>query len=224
MAYKEDLNIGKITLISLVSVLTTVALVLFLQVLFYGYKERQLASPRYTQVPAQMAKYVADQQGKLASYAVVDRERQVVAIPVDRAMKLVVEELDTDPQAHVTGVPDPEDVVAPAAADSVPAEGDAETPDEAPQASEEPGPQDDAAPQRADDEMPDAGETVDAGGEPTEAVTPPAGGESPDAPPEAAPERATAEPTDDTSEGDATESVDAAGADKRAEENGDEEP
>lgn len=113
MAYKEDLDIGKITLIGLVSVLLLVAIVLFLQVLYYGFKQDQLASPRYTQVPAEMAKYVADQQGRLASYEVVDRERSVVTMPIERAMQLVVADLAADPQAHVTGVPDPEDAVEP---------------------------------------------------------------------------------------------------------------
>ncbi len=223
MAYKEDLDIGKITLISLVSVLTTVAIVLFLQVLFYGYRQRQLASPRYTQVPAQMAKYVADQQGKLASYAVVDRQRQVVAIPIDRAMTLVVDELSADPQAHVTGVLDPEDAAESAAANAAPGEGDAETPDEAPQPTGEPSSQDDAAPRSADDETPGSDEKADTGGEPTEAVAPPAGGDSAPASPGAAPDDAPSEPTGDIPAGSAKESADGAGADKRAEENGDEE-
>ena len=36
MAYREDLDMGKITLISVVSVLLTIALLLFLQVLQEG--------------------------------------------------------------------------------------------------------------------------------------------------------------------------------------------
>ena len=127
MAYKEDLDIGKIALISLVSVLLTVAIVLFLQVLFYGFKQRQLASPRYSQVPAEMTKYVADQRGKLASYEVVDRERKVVTMPIDRAMEMVVVELEADAKAHVTGVLDPADVVQPPP-DQTPPDGPKKTP------------------------------------------------------------------------------------------------
>ena len=114
MAYREDLDMGKITLISLVSLLVTVALLLFLQVLFYGFEQRQLVSPKYNQPNADMTKYVADQQGQLVSIRVVDRQRQVSTIPIQTAMELVVAELRSDPTAAVTGVSDPEQPTVPA--------------------------------------------------------------------------------------------------------------
>jgi hypothetical protein len=107
MAYREDLDMGKITLISAVSVLVTVALLLFLQVLYYGFLRRQLASSKYNQPDAEMVNYVADQQGQLMSIRVVDRERQIATIPIDTAMELVVTQLKTDPAAGVTGPDDP---------------------------------------------------------------------------------------------------------------------
>ncbi len=108
MAYREDLDMGKITLISLVSVLVMVALLLFLQVLYFGFHRRQMASAKYNQPDADMTKYVTDQQGQLMSIRVVDRGRQVATIPVDTAMELVVAQLKTDPAANVTGVPAPD--------------------------------------------------------------------------------------------------------------------
>jgi hypothetical protein len=108
MAYREDLDMGKITLISLVSVLVMIALLLFLQVLYFGFHRRQLASAKYNQPDADLTKYVTDQQGQLMSIRVVDRERQVATIPVDTAMELVVAQLKSDPAANVTGVPDPD--------------------------------------------------------------------------------------------------------------------
>ncbi len=108
MAYREDLDMGKITLISLVSVLVMVALLLFLQVLYFGFHRRQMASAKYNQPDADMPKYVTDQQGQLMSIRVVDRGRQVATIPVATAMELVVAQLKTDPAANVTGVPAPD--------------------------------------------------------------------------------------------------------------------
>jgi hypothetical protein len=108
MAQQDDLNVGRIALIGLVSGLLLVAIILFLQVLYYGYYQGMMASPQYDQLPAEMTNYVADQQGKLVTIRVVDQEREVVTIPIDDAQRLVIDELSADPQAHVTGVPDPE--------------------------------------------------------------------------------------------------------------------
>ena len=108
MAQQDDLNVGRIALIGLVSGLLLVAIILFLQVLYYGYYQGMMASPEYDQLPAEMTNYVADQQGKLVTIRVVDQERQVVSIPIDDAQRLVIDELSADPEARVTGVPDPE--------------------------------------------------------------------------------------------------------------------
>jgi hypothetical protein len=104
---QDDLDVTRIALISVISVLATVAIVLFLLVLVYGFRQRQLASPVYNQLPAEMVKYVAEEEGKLQSIQVVDAEREVATVPIDTAMKLVVSELSADPQAVVTGVPAP---------------------------------------------------------------------------------------------------------------------
>jgi hypothetical protein len=108
MVQKDDLNAGRIALIGLVSGLVVVVIVMFLQVLYYRYHQELMAMPEYDQLPAEMTNYVADQRGKLVTFRVVDRERGVVTIPIDDAQRLVIEELSADPQAHVTGVADPE--------------------------------------------------------------------------------------------------------------------
>lgn len=121
MAQKDDLNVGRIALIALVSVLVLVATVMFLQVLYYGYHQGMMAEPEYDQLPAEMTNYVANQKGKLVSLDVADKEREAFIIPIDHAQQLVVKELMDDPQAHVTGVPDPEPAASP---ESEPANGD----------------------------------------------------------------------------------------------------
>jgi hypothetical protein len=120
MAQKDDLNVGRITLIALVSGLVVVAIIMFLQVLYYGYHQGMMASPKYDQLPAEMANYVADQRGKLVTIRVVDQQREVVTIPIDDAQRLVIDELLADPEARVTGVADPE----PAPPGEEPATGD----------------------------------------------------------------------------------------------------
>jgi hypothetical protein len=86
----DDVNTPVIAAIGLVAVLLLVAFVLFLQVLYYRADAQQEAEKVIAQPPVELINLQTQQQAKLASYAWVDAKKGTVAIPIDRAMTLVL--------------------------------------------------------------------------------------------------------------------------------------
>lgn len=81
---------------SLAGVILTVALVLFLEVLYYDSEEAQLQDKVYSQPVEALVRVRTQQEEELHSYRWVDREKGVVAIPIERAIQLVVGEAGAD--------------------------------------------------------------------------------------------------------------------------------
>jgi len=98
MAYREDINTGAIAYIGLVSTLAVLVIVLFLRVMYYSHKQELVARYSSGSQPSLLAiersNVLADQQAKLTVPRLVDKERGIVTIPIDRAMELVVAELN----------------------------------------------------------------------------------------------------------------------------------
>jgi sensor histidine kinase regulating citrate/malate metabolism len=91
-AARENLDNGLIITIGILFVVLTFVLILLVQGWFYKAQtdehRRKVIEPR----AEELASTVAEQQQLLHSYGVVDTEKGTVAIPIERAMELVVRE------------------------------------------------------------------------------------------------------------------------------------
>jgi hypothetical protein len=89
----NDLNTPMIALVGLLGALLTFAVIVALQVLYYSAASRQ-EERKVIQAPTTDSdSLMAEQEVKLTRYGWIDREKKQVAIPIDRAMELVVREL-----------------------------------------------------------------------------------------------------------------------------------
>ena len=93
MANHDDINTAAVAVIGVVSVILTAAMVLLLIVLFYQFEAGQQQAEEFQQQPPEITSLTARQEAGLAEYRMIDPEKKTVAIPIRRAMDLVVEEL-----------------------------------------------------------------------------------------------------------------------------------
>ena len=106
MAYYDDVKTTKIAYIGFISVISTVIIVMLLQVLYFQTRLDQAAVEGSTAgPPTELANLTATQQTALTRVEVVDREKGIVTVGIKRAMDLVITELDAGNK--------PNDVVGP---------------------------------------------------------------------------------------------------------------
>ena len=98
MTTQNDLNTSVIAVVGLLGAILVFAIIVLLMVVFYRFEARQQAE-LYRQPPAEVSNLVAEQQAKLARYRWVNEEEKIVAIPISRAMDLVVAELSQETEA-----------------------------------------------------------------------------------------------------------------------------
>jgi hypothetical protein len=90
-APEDDPRIFPTIVAGLVGVVLVVLLLLGLEVLHYRTQDA-LVERSFAEEPAALARIVREQRALLSGYRWVDRERGTVAIPIERAMALVVAE------------------------------------------------------------------------------------------------------------------------------------
>lgn len=99
-------NTQKVVLAGLLGVILTVAAIMALQVLYYRYTSGVEATEKFSEPSPKLQKLLAEQEERLAEYrridTEIDTEKGIVAIPIERAMELVVEEL-SEPEARDGG-------------------------------------------------------------------------------------------------------------------------
>lgn len=90
MATKSDINVPAIATIGVVSVCLLLVLILGVEALFTGQEQAEI--DRYNNNPVlSLENLKVQQQVRLNSYRWVDREKQIVAIPIDQAMRIMAE-------------------------------------------------------------------------------------------------------------------------------------
>ena len=100
MAERDDLNVPMIATVGAVSVILTIASVFAVQALYFSYANSE-NQRKVVEAPTSNAdSRLAEQEAKLARYGWVSREDGTVTIPIERAMRLVVEEYRTGPAPH----------------------------------------------------------------------------------------------------------------------------
>lgn len=87
-----DLDIKLLAVIGLISVLLVLEIVVVTQAYFYNVQEEEIAAKQVRQPSWELSDLLLQQQAELNSYRWVDREKQRVSIPIDRAIQRFVEE------------------------------------------------------------------------------------------------------------------------------------
>jgi hypothetical protein len=87
------ISLGKLFFVGLLSVILMIDAVVGLQALYYWQLDQVETSEELYSRPAKLETLLTDQQKLLTDYRVLDAKKGIVAIPIDRAMKLVVDDL-----------------------------------------------------------------------------------------------------------------------------------
>ena len=94
--YADDLNTPKIAVVGFIAAIVVFAIIILMQVLFYWAEAQQHVVKDIDQPFLEYADLTADQQAKLAKYQWIDEKQKIVAIPIKRAMEIVVAELSQE--------------------------------------------------------------------------------------------------------------------------------
>lgn len=93
-----DPNASMTLLVGIVGTIIVFAIIVGLQALYNRVEETENYNKIYSQAPEELSRVRAEQQELLNSYRWIDRDKDVVGIPIDRAMELTERELAA-PQA-----------------------------------------------------------------------------------------------------------------------------
>ena len=94
--FGDDLNTPKIAVVGFIGSIVVFALFILMQVMFYWAEAREHVVKDIDQPYMEYANLTADQQARLAKYQWIDEKQKTVAIPIKRAMELVVDELSRE--------------------------------------------------------------------------------------------------------------------------------
>ncbi len=86
-------NTQSIVLATLLGAIFTVVIILALVVIFHWYQDGLQTSLNISERPAKLEESLQTQEAWLIDYRITDPEKRVVAIPINRAMEVVVAEL-----------------------------------------------------------------------------------------------------------------------------------
>jgi hypothetical protein len=93
----NDLNTPMIALVGFLGMLLTFITILVLEIVYYSSANRQDAQ-KIVNVPTTTSNsLLAEQEVKLTRYGWINRDEKQVAVPIERAMQLVVDELSATP-------------------------------------------------------------------------------------------------------------------------------
>jgi hypothetical protein len=88
----DDPNPSLTALVGVLGALVLVAVVILLQAFFYWAEKGETARKTAAQAPVELARLRASQQEILGTYRWIDQPKGVAAIPIERAMALVLQE------------------------------------------------------------------------------------------------------------------------------------
>lgn len=101
----EGVNTPMIFTFGLVSTVGLLAIIIFLVVVFFRVESRQQYLKDTSQPQVEVGQLAAQQRGALLDYRLLDDEKGVYGIPIDRAMKITVARRRENPEGP-PGTPD----------------------------------------------------------------------------------------------------------------------
>ena len=90
---QEDLNTPMIAVAGVIGAVVVFLGIVALQAWYYNVEKEEVYRKVVAPAAEELSSVTAEQQGQLNSYRVIDGRRQVAAIPIDRAMGSVVQDL-----------------------------------------------------------------------------------------------------------------------------------
>ncbi len=90
MARYDDLDTQTVTVIGVCGAVGTFVIIVALQVLYYNYEAGEIARKVLAAPQTGTESVLSEQRSRLASYGWVDRQQQIVSVPIDEAMAFVV--------------------------------------------------------------------------------------------------------------------------------------
>jgi len=91
MAYKEDVDSQLIITIGAVSGFLLIVLAIGLQAWFASEEDTEFAAKSATSKNYQLAELHDQQQANITTYRWIDRDKQVVAIPIEEAERMLIQ-------------------------------------------------------------------------------------------------------------------------------------
>ena len=101
MAEREDLNIPMIVTVGAVSVILTIASVFAVQALYFSFAGDEVRRKVIEAPTTDASSRLAEQDAKLTRYSWIDRDQGKASIPIERAMRIVVDEIAADQGQNV---------------------------------------------------------------------------------------------------------------------------
>lgn len=92
MVEPQNLKTSTIALAGFVSAVLTFVVIVAVQVLYLQVEASLDASSQEQSIASRTDQLIAEQEGRLASYAWIDREQGLVQIPIEQAMELTLAE------------------------------------------------------------------------------------------------------------------------------------
>jgi hypothetical protein len=92
----DDVNTPMIAMIAALSAIITLAVIIAIQAFFFQYQETLVKDRVVDQKTDTAQSMLTEQLQSVSEYGVVDKAAGVYAIPIDRAMEIVVEDLNKD--------------------------------------------------------------------------------------------------------------------------------
>jgi len=90
MARYDDMNTQNLTVIGICGAVGTFVLIIALQVMYHHYESQEIARKVLSVPQTASESALNEQRSKLASMGWIDRDQQVVAVPIEDAMSQVL--------------------------------------------------------------------------------------------------------------------------------------
>ena len=86
----NDINTPRIAVLGFLGVLLLLAIIMLLQVVYYHVEAQQQWQKDVSQPAVELSNVLQEQQARLEAYRWVDQKKKTIAVPIARAMDLVV--------------------------------------------------------------------------------------------------------------------------------------
>ncbi|MBD3266276.1 hypothetical protein GF373_06360 [bacterium] len=93
----EQFNFTKAILYTLMAFVLLLDLIIGVQILFYWSAQSRIYDRNIAQAAQETRDIYAGQQKQLTEYRWINKENEIVAVPIDRAIELVVEKAKQQP-------------------------------------------------------------------------------------------------------------------------------
>lgn len=90
MARYDDLNTQNMTVVGLCGAVGTFVCILGLQVMYYEFESKEVARKAASATQVGPESILNEQRSRLATYGWIDRDQQIVSVPIEDAMSLVL--------------------------------------------------------------------------------------------------------------------------------------